>query len=211
MANEKLFCQTILFLLKNFNKNEKDKDFLDNLKKFVAIASEPPNGIALEDNQEYANLLNEIELNYLNKNRENRIFRNFLLNVIVICAKNVYDIKDTILDFVIYCITHYDKQVSYNTEQLLFAVLKRKQKYTKEKIDVKKYQTISSMPNILDKVTVKYPQNGYYFPSSSASNSKAEKKISIKIRTLYLLIIRLTSIQQTVSMSTSKTPMLTKM
>ena len=211
LNNSKLCCKTFLFLLKKFNSNEKDEDFLNDLKQFVSLASESPHETVTENEKDYVDLLNELETNYLNKNRENRSFRNFLLNVIVICAKNVYDIKDTILDFVIYCITHYDKQVSYNAEQLLFAVLKRKQKFTKEKIDVKKYPTISSMPNILDKVTVKYPQNGYYFPSSSASNSKAEKKISIKIRTLYLLIIRLTSIQQTVSMSTSKTPMLTKM
>lgn len=158
--------------MKNFNANEKDNDFLNDLKHFVSVASEPPHETVTKNEKDYADLLNELEANYLNKNRANRSYRNMLLCVIIMCLKHVKDINDNILKFVVYCITHYDQQISRNAETCFTAVMSRRIKFTKERIDIKKFPTVEIIPNILDKVTVKFPPNGVYFPSIKSTESE---------------------------------------
>ena len=88
------------------------------------------------------------------------------------CLKHVKDINDNILEFVVYCITHYDQQISVNAETCFTAVMSRRIKFTKERIDIKKFPTVETIPNILVKVTVKFPPNGVYFPSIKSTESE---------------------------------------
>ncbi|KAK8842713.1 hypothetical protein M9Y10_025574 [Tritrichomonas musculus] len=162
--NDKLLCQTMLIILNNLLLMDKEK--LDVLKEFMFTISilkfsyETPRS----NKTEFVNLLKEIELNYLNKNSNNRTYNNILMHIIYMCLKRVYDINDKILEFIMNNVTHFDSDVSKIAEACLSTVLKRRRKFTKEKIEVKEYPTIASIPNVLDQITVKYQENGVYFP-----------------------------------------------
>ena len=96
------------------------------------------------------------------------------MSVIIVSLKHVKDVNDNILSFIINQIVHYDVKNSKNAYRCLVGVLERRSKFTKERIEVKEFPTIASLPNILDKITVKLPQNGYYFPTNFKKSDKEE-------------------------------------
>lgn len=198
LNNEKLMSKTMLIILNNFNL--KDKESLITLKRFmgnVCILSYPFE-TPQNNNTEYNELLNEIENNHINKNQNNRTYNYILIHIIFMCLKRVYAVNDTILSLIMQNITYYDEDISDVAELCLCIVLKRQSKFTKEKIEVKNFPTISSFPNILDNVTVKFNKDGLYFPLTLRTVSSKDVFEQIEaveaIRTKSTNIINLNSI-----------------
>lgn len=164
LNNDKLLCQTMLNILNNFNL--KDKENLISLKKFmteVCISSfsfETPQS----NNEEYIKLLEEIEKNHINKNQNNRTFNYILIHIIFMCLKRVYQVNDIILNLIIQNITYYDSDISNIAEICLAVVLKRRAKFTKEKIKVDQFPAISTIPDVLNNIKIKFNENDMYFP-----------------------------------------------
>ena len=173
--NNKLLCKIMIVILKNLNLD--DKKQLDDLKLFMneICFSEFPSETPKLNNQDFVDLLNEVEKNYLNKYLNNRTYNYILILIIYASLKYVNDVSNPILEFILKNVTHFDEEISEIAGICFSNILERRVKFTKEKIEVKKYPTISDMPNILNRVTVKFNDNGVYFPTTLKTEIKNER------------------------------------
>ncbi|KAK8880599.1 hypothetical protein M9Y10_003279 [Tritrichomonas musculus] len=172
-----LCCKILIIILKS---NLKNKDRLPNLKRFMSLMciSSLPSESPKSNEKEFVDLLNEIENNYLNKNPNNRTYNYFIILIIYMCLKRVYNVSDSVFEYVMKSVTHFDEKNSEIGESCLTCILERRSKFTKEKVEVTNYPTIPSFPNILDQVSIKLEENGNYFPSLNfENNNKKEEEI----------------------------------
>ena len=167
----KLCSQLLLYVLNNLDL--KDKEKLLNLKIFLKniCVSTMPIESPKENQEDFVNLLNEIEKNYLNKNQSNRTYNYILIHIIFMCLKHVNNVSDKILDYVMKSVTHFDEEISFVAEVCLSRILDTKKKFTKEKVEVKKFPTIAAFPNVFEQVTLKLQDDGIYFPTSSKTEN----------------------------------------
>lgn len=166
MYNDKLLCKIIIFLLDNFNSNDENSLKCVNQFFFITCLQIDPSGTNKSNKQEYIDLLKELEDKYLFKYPASKTYNQLMVEIIMMCLKQVDEISDKVLEYIIKTLTHYNEQVSFFAQVCFILIMERRSKFTKEKVMIDKYPTVADFPNIFDQVSVQFPHIGLYFPHS---------------------------------------------
>lgn len=173
--NDTLLYKAFISLCKKFSRNEEIKEprsyaLIDNFLQKMCFGRLPL-GNAHDNPEMFRNLLKTIEDKYISQ--KVRILQLAIMCIIFMSLKSVYDVSDTLFKYILRNVTYYDRETSRLARINLSIILRRRSKFTTEKVMKNDFPTVADFPNPFDDSIIKLPEN---FDVFGMSNKDIEKE-----------------------------------